>query len=367
MQRFACRPLFGILHLLAFSVAPVQSSKKVRDHFLIGNATSSDGASVKDSNVDAPWNYKGIEGGPACIVESSNASDLDGVRIQVFIRHDNIRSMSFGTGYDEHSSVLCMGDVADVCTAWTSNSKPRESNRTCAALVENCACEPDTHTIVSRAHSQVSKDIQELCYQAPDHRDLYVDPYRILIIGLNTGALPMYLMANCRVFVPGGLKVSVIEPDSRVIDLAHDLFGFSTVSNVAEIEKNDPKQAILNRLLDSDHVKYDIVVIDLVDGSGSVPESIQGPAFLEGIDRLLRPGSRVIHYVPSVDLNQTKSDYFSVFGKDHIQDYLTGMTKEHGPEHILVAHGPPILSKSGAWAPTVSKAFMALALFAMLQ
>lgn len=366
MQKFTCRLFLGVLYPLSFSVAPVRSARHTRDHFLIGNATSSDAASVEANDQtpgDGPFAYKGIKGGPACIVESSNASES--YQIQVFVRHDNIRMMSFGTGYDEHTSVECMGDIPDFCTAWTSDSHPRDHNRTCAALVEDCPCDPDTHRIISKAHMKVTKDVKDMCYKAPDQRDLYTDPFRILIVGLNSGALPMYLMANCRVFVPGGLKLSIVEPDPRVVDVAHDLFGFSAVSNVAEIEKADPKKAILERLLEPNHVKYDVVIIDINNGQGGVPDSVQGPAFLEGIDRLLRPGSRVIQYVPSVGYNDTKSDYIAVFGKDHIQEFKTGMSADSGPEHIIVAYGPPILAKSSTCAKPVGKALIAVALCTM--
>jgi hypothetical protein len=364
MQKLTCGLFIGVLYVLSFSVALVESARKTSDHFLIGNATSSE-ASVKDSDADAPWNYKGIEGGPACIVESSNASESS--EINAYIRHDNIRSMSFGTGYDEHTSVDCIGEVADFCTAWTSDSRPRNDTRSCAALAEDCPCEPDTHRIISKAHIKVTKDVKEMCYTAPDKRDLYSDPFRILIVGLNSGALPMYLMANCRVFVPGGLKLSIVEPDSRVVDLAHDLFGFSAVSNVAELEKADPKKAVLERLLEPNHVQYDVVIIDLSDGSGGVPESVQGPAFLEGIDRLLRAGSKVIQYVPTVSLNLTKGDYISVFGQDHIQEFQTGMTADAGPEHIIVAYGPPVLAKSSSHAPAMGKALITFTLCIMAQ
>jgi len=366
MQNFTCRLFLGVLYL-AFPVALVESAKAryTRDHFLIGNATLSDEASVKDGDADNPFYYKGLEGGPACIVEGSNASDS--YQIQAFIRHDNVRSMSFGTGYDEHTSVACVGEVDNFCTAWTSNAQPRDYNRSCAALVEDCECESDTHRIISKAHAHVTKDVQEMCYTAPDRRDLYTDPFRILIVGLNTGALAMYLMANCRVFVPGGLKLSIVEPDQRVVDLAHDLFGFSAMSNVAEIEKADPKKAILERLLEQNHVKYDVVIIDLTDGSGSVPDSVQGPAFLEGIDRLLRAGSKVFQYVPSVSLNLTKGDYVAVFGQDHIQEIQTGMSADTGPEHIIVAHGPPVLDKSSAQAQAACKVLIIVALCFMAR
>jgi len=361
-----CRLFFGSLYILAFSLEPAQSTRQRPDHFLIGNTTVSDSAK-KDSasNDDAPWFYKGLKGGPACIVESSNASDSP--QIQVFIRHDNIRSLSFGTGYAEHTSVDCKGDVEDYCTAWTSNSQPREANRTCAPLVEECSCEPDSVRVKSKAHQKVFQEVRQMCYDAPDQRDLYTDPFRILIIGLSSGALPMYLMANCRVFVPGGLKLSIIEPDPRVVDLAHDLFGFSAVSNVAEIEKADPKKAILERLLEPDHVPYDVVIIDITNGEGGIPESVQGPAFLEGIDRLLRPGSKVMQYVPSSEYNQTMSNYINVFQKEYIQEYETGMSREEGPEHIIIAHGPPILVRSSTWAPAVGKALVALALYTIAQ
>jgi hypothetical protein len=174
-------------------------------------------------------------------------------------------------------------------------------------------------------------------------------------------------MAECRVFVPGGLKLSIVEPDPRVVDLARDFFGFAAVSSVAEIEMANPKKALLERLLEPDHVKYDIVIIDLIDGSGSVPESIQGPAFLEGVDRLLRPGSQVMHYVPSSDYNQTLADYVTVFGKDYLQEYQTGMSREEGPEHIIVAHGPPILVKSATWVPTVRGVLTVILCIMMVQ
>jgi len=357
-----CGLFLGGLYLLVFSAEPVSSTRQRPEHFLIGNATLQSDAARQDSD-DGPFAYEGLKGGPACIVQPANTSESS--PIQVFIRHDNIRSLSFGTGYALHTSVDCKGDVQDYCTAWTTNSTPRDTTRSCAQLVEDCPCEPDIR-IISKAHELVAKEVRQMCYKAPDLRDLYTDPFRILIIGLSSGTLSMYLMSNCRVFVPGGLKLSIIEPDSRVVDLAHDLFGFSAATSVAEIEKTDPKKAILSRLLEPDHVMYDIIIIDFTDGTGGIPESVQGPAFLEGIDGLLRAGSKVMQYVPSSDYNQTMADYITVFGKEHLQEYSTGMSREDGPEHIIVAWGPPILVKSSTWAPTVVKVLAHIILLQLL-
>eukprot|EP00746_Dinoflagellata_sp_MGD_P006737 gnl/MRDRNA2_/MRDRNA2_113265_c0_seq1.p1 gnl/MRDRNA2_/MRDRNA2_113265_c0~~gnl/MRDRNA2_/MRDRNA2_113265_c0_seq1.p1 ORF type:complete len:363 (+),score=44.29 gnl/MRDRNA2_/MRDRNA2_113265_c0_seq1:184-1272(+) len=356
------RHFLECLYLLAYSVTLVQSTRQRPDHFLIGNASLSVNSTQEEG--DGPFEYKGIKGGPTCTVEGSNVSQSP--EIQVYIRHDNIRSLAFGGGYAEHSSVYCKGEVENFCTAWTMDSRPRQTDRSCLALVEECSCEPDIR-ISSKAHLRVVKEVRHMCYKAPDQRDLYTDPFRILIIGLSSGVLPMYLMADCRVFVPGGLKLSIVEPDPRVVDLAHDLFGFAASSSVAEIETVDPKKALLERLLEPDHVKYDVVIVDLTDGSGGIPESVQGTAFLEGLDRLLRPGSQVMHYVPSSAYNQTFSDYVTVFGKEYLQEYETGMSREEGPEHIIVVHGPPILTKSSTWLPTVGKGLLIITLYAMAQ
>lgn len=364
MQKSNCRLFHGCIYL-AFSVASVQSTRQRPGHFLIGNATLSGTApldipsSYGADTDESPFVYKGIKGGPACIVGGSNTSTSP--QIQVFIRHDNIRSLSFGTGYTEHTSLGCKGEVENYCTSWTSNSEPRESNRSCEALVEECTCETDDTRLISKAHQRVTQDIRQMCYEAPDHRDLYTDPFRILIIGLSSGALPMYLMANCRIFTPGGLKLHIVEPDPRVLDVARDLFGFTAMPSVADIENDDPKKAILELLLMPDHKMYDVIIIDLFDGDGGVPDSVQGPAFLEGIDRLLRPGARAMQYVPSSEYNQTMANYVTVFGKDYLQEYTTGMSSEEGPEHVIVAHGPPLLAKSSTSA--VGQALVVVTLY----
>lgn len=198
--------------------------------------------------------------------------------------------------------------------------------------------------------------IKPICDSASDNenRILTDDPLHILIVGLGSGALPMYSLQNCRVYVSKGIKIETVEADPRLIKLAIGLFGYSSVPDLSTIEQMDLGLAVQKRT--NQTIKYDIVLVNAFDAKGA-PETCRNPNFFTNVKTILRPDGRVLQSLRSPQYEDAIVEYQKTFGGQQVVSH-----KAEDGEWVVVAMGPKANLKSGA-AHAMSLCSALLAIF----
>jgi len=179
-------------------------------------------------------------------------------------------------------------------------------------------------------------------------RDLKEDPLHILLLGVGSGALSMSVLNNCRVFVPGGLKVESVEPDQSIMNVAQQLFGFKGIPGVHKIEVGSCGVALQQRVKDGNAAnggKYDAVVINVFNGDDTVPTECKNQTFLGQVKTIVKDQGVVLQSVHNKELSSALSDYTAVFGYKVRKDPVK-MSDGTESYHVIVA-GDLDLVKSG--------------------
>jgi hypothetical protein len=242
----------------------------------------------------------------------------------------------------------------------------------CSSISEKqCPCTQDNDLpLLWRPSQYVVDRVEEVSLAVPEQkdRDLKKDPLHILVIGVGTGSISMSVLNNCRVFVPGGLKVESVEPDQSTLSVAQQLFGFKALPGVHKIEVNKCGDAIQQRQKDGNAAnggKYDVVVINVFNGDDTVPSQCKNQTFLGQIKSLVKDQGVVMNIVHDKQLSETITDYTAVFGyrvrKDQVKE-------RDGPTnyHVIMA-GDLDLAKSGAaWSSFTGFVTTMLILFMVL-
>lgn len=277
--------------------------------------------------------------------------------IVVFMQHDNVRSFSHSTQMNYENRVRCTGEINKNCTG---ADPPSPNLKACDPLLDSCGCDMDPSWLHSPIHRQMMTHIQPMCVTAKDNtkRKLAEDPFRILMVGLGSGAIPMWLLDNCRVYVQKGLKIESLELDSRIIDVAENFLGFRTLDDVNTVEKGEYAHAVQVRVNQSD--AYDAIVINAFDASNNVPEAYRNKPFLQNLFKLLRPRGVVVQNLRKAEFEDAVKQHTAAFGRGWVE----GISKVEGASsqaRIVVSKkpGPPL---SGASRPSV----LASVLFAMV-
>jgi len=216
---------------------------------------------------------------------------------------------------------------------------------------KECTCVQETDLPLLWAPSQYLVDkVEQVSLAVPEQkdRDLKKDPLHILVLGVGTGSLSMSVLNNCRVFVPGGLKVESVEPDQNVMTVSQQFFGFKGIDGVHMIEVNScghalqAREEFVKRNADG---KYDVVVINVVNSDGTVPTECRNSTFLGQVKNVVKEHGVVLQSVHNSELSATLQDYGSVFGHKVRKDAVTDEDVRN--YHIIVA-GDLNLVKSGA-------------------
>jgi len=236
------------------------------------------------------------------------------------------------TDFSHHTSAdstPCSGISSKVCSCVQDNDKP----------------------LMFKPTQYLVEKVQQVSLAAPDQkvgkeefRDLKKDPLHILVLGVGSGALSMSVLNNCRVFVPGGLKVESVEPDQSTMTVAQQLFGFKDLPGVHKIEVGSCGAALQERVKDGNAAnggKYDAVVINVFNGDDTVPSECKNSTFLGQVKTVVKDKGVVLQSIHNKELSSAISDYTNVFG------YKVRKDPVDGSYHVIVA-GDLDLVKSGA-------------------
>jgi hypothetical protein len=216
---------------------------------------------------------------------------------------------------------------------------------------KDCPCVQDNdRPLLWAPYQYIVEKVEDVSIAVPEqkNRDLKKDPLHILVVGVGTGALPMSVLNNCRVFVPGGLKVESVEPDQSVATVAQSLFGFKAITGVHDIEVTGCGPALEARMKDGNAAKggkYDVVIINVFNGDDTVPTQCRNETFLGQVKSVVKPQGVVMQSIHNKELSPTLSGYTNVFGYKVRKDPVTGSSY-----HVIVA-GSLDLIKSGAALP----------------
>jgi len=135
--------------------------------------------------------------------------------------------------------------------------------------------------------------------------------FRVLLIGLGGGAIPLYLRQHCK-----QAFIESVEVDTNVAALARRLLGFYEDARCT-LEINDGLAAVRDRAraaaASPNATRYDFVLVDCFDGGG-IPTSCRSADFVAGLLRLLAPGGRVLQNAMGRDVDGLLELYRATFG-----------------------------------------------------
>lgn len=232
------------------------------------------------------------------------------------------------------------------------------SNPCSAVSHKQCPCVQDNDLpLLFTPHQYVVDKVGDVSLAVPEQkdRDLHKDPLHILVIGVGSGSLSMSVLNNCRVFVPGGLKVESVEPDQTTMTVAQQLFGFKAIDGVHKTEVNHCGDALQSRMKDGNAAnggKYDVVILNVMNGDDIVPSGCKNQTFLGQVKTLVKNQGVVMNIVGKQQLKETMTDYTAIWGN------LVRSDPVHAPEgptnyHVIFA-GDLNLAKSSAGLPYFS-------------
>jgi spermidine synthase len=116
-------------------------------------------------------------------------------------------------------------------------------------------------------------------------------PKDVLIIGLGGGALPSFLRRHFP-----DTRVTVVELDPQVIDVARRFFGFKEDDKVRAVAGDGRK------FIETTDQKYDLIMLDAY-GPDSIPRALATREFLQAVKRRLAEGGIVAANVPGPTTN----------------------------------------------------------------
>lgn len=233
---------------------------------------------------------------------------------------------------------------------------------------EKCPCVQDNDLpLLWKPHQQVVDMVQEISLAVPEQkdRDLKKDPLHILIVGVGTGSLSMSVLNNCRVFVPGGLRVESVEPDGTTMTVAQQLFGFQGIAAVHKVEVNQCGNALAARQGGNaeNGGKYDVVVLNVFNGDSTVPTQCRNQTFLGQVKNVLKDQGMLMNIVHDKQLKEVLTDYTEVFGYKVRKDQVKAAGEP--TNYWVISAGDLDLAKSGAAWPQLT-GFVAIMLASLV-
>lgn len=253
-----------------------------------------------------------------------------GGHVEVFVGHDNVRSLAFdGDDLGTQTMVKCKGDLPQTCAGPRPVAKSLNDTQACDWL--SCPCEAETSSLQFSYMTDMMNEVVPMCEIAgEDPMRESKGPFRILLIGLGGGALPMYTLNHC----PKETSFESVEYDPRVIDTATNFFGLALAKGRNSVEANDGGKAIQDRVQRGE--KYDVVMVDAFGPGGKVPPSCRDQAFITGAKSILKPGGKVIQQIWSPEYEKVIEDYKKAYGEDRVK----GTDIELGVNHLIIAQNP---------------------------
>eukprot|EP00746_Dinoflagellata_sp_MGD_P015289 gnl/MRDRNA2_/MRDRNA2_133885_c0_seq1.p1 gnl/MRDRNA2_/MRDRNA2_133885_c0~~gnl/MRDRNA2_/MRDRNA2_133885_c0_seq1.p1 ORF type:complete len:502 (+),score=83.34 gnl/MRDRNA2_/MRDRNA2_133885_c0_seq1:269-1774(+) len=233
---------------------------------------------------------------------------------------------------------------------------------------KECPCAQDNdRPLLWAPHQSIIDKVEAVSLAVPEqkNRDLKKEPLHILVLGVGTGALSMSVLNNCRVFVPGGLKVESVEPDQSVATVAQNLFGFKGISGVHKLEVSSCGLALDARMKDGNAEnggKYDVVIINIFNGDDTVPTQCRNQTFLGQVKSVVKDQGVVLQSVHNKELSATLSDYTNIFGYKVRKDAVSAVDGKNGSYHIIVAGALDLVKSSAALPRYFGFAVMLLAM-----
>lgn len=251
-----------------------------------------------------------------------------GGHVQVFVQHGNMRALEFdGEGLGTQTMVKCNGDIPQGCAG---TERAKSVNDTQACDWAQCPCDVDTSSLQFSYMDKMMEELKPMCEYASVDSFRKDGPFRVLLIGLGGGALPMYTLEHC----PKGTRFESVEYDPRVIDVATNFFGLRLQDGIDNVENNDGGAAVQERVKRGD--TYDVILVDAFKSGGTVPDSCKDSAFITGTKTLLRPNGKVIQQIWSPQYDKVIEDYKKVYGTDKVK----GTDIEMGINHLIIAQAP---------------------------
>lgn len=159
---------------------------------------------------------------------------------------------------------------------------------TCSSIsAGRCHCDADVSALPDLPYQQMMlRESLGACASANNHT---ATPFRVLLIGLGGGAMPMYLHRHCKNAV-----IESVEPDGVVVSIAERLLGFRRDSR-SLVEIADGLEAVLRRAAapKARKIHYALVLVDCFAG-GHVPATCSSKDFVGGLRNILASGGRVL-------------------------------------------------------------------------
>lgn len=221
----------------------------------------------------------------------------DGIRDLMFSREVVVDGTIIGReSLGLQSRVRCRGGPRGDCVALGATLQA------CSALnASACSCRADVSQLPELPYQQTM-----LVEAAGACKHSIRRPFRVLVIGLGGGALPMYMLHHCE-----AAFVESVELDARVVAIAERLLGFRREArNVVEVGDG---LAALQRRASQATPRYDRVLVDCF-GGGHVPPNCRSQAFVEAARAVLAPGGRVVQNALEPEAAGLLAAYRRAFG-----------------------------------------------------
>lgn len=115
---------------------------------------------------------------------------------------------------------------------------------------------------------------------------------RMLVLGMGAGSLPSLLSRCC----PEAVAIDAVELDGTVAEAACGPMGLDTRRVTVHV---DDALAWLSRRAQEETTTYDLIFVDIFDGSNWTPEGFYSEAFMRDLRACLAPRGMVIHNLHS--------------------------------------------------------------------
>ena len=115
---------------------------------------------------------------------------------------------------------------------------------------------------------------------------------RLLVLGMGAGSLPSLLSRCC----PEALTIDAVELDGTVAEAACGPMGLDTRRVAVHV---DDALVWLGRRAQGEPARYDVIFIDIFDGSNRTPEGFYSEDFMRNLRACLSPRGMVVHNLHS--------------------------------------------------------------------
>ena len=153
-------------------------------------------------------------------------------------------------------------------------------------------------------------------------------PQSVLMIGMGGGTIPSVLSE----LYPSA-KISVVEIDPAVVDVAEEYFDFAATDNM-QVAIQDGRVFVKRAALNG--ARYDLIFLDAFNGD-YIPEHLMTQEFLQEVKSLMSPGAVMVANTFAVSrlYHHESTTFHAVFG-----DFLNLKSPSSANRVILAVNGP---------------------------